>query len=58
MDVGDTVTLASDSDFRGTLVKLPASIGRKRPRALVQSTLGEQWYHLDELRKAPEDASE
>lgn len=50
MEPGDTVTLASDMTFRGTLVRLPRSVGRKRPRALVQSQLGEQWIPVDELR--------
>lgn len=53
MEPGDTVTLASDMTFRGTLVRLPRSVGRKRPRALVQSQLGEQWIPVDELRPAP-----
>lgn len=50
MEPGDTVTLASDSTFRGTLVRLPRSVGRKQPRALVQSQLGEQWIPMSELR--------
>ena len=49
MEPGDTVTLASDSTFRGTLVRLPRSVGRKAPRALVQSQLGEQWIPISEL---------
>lgn len=52
IEVGDSVTLVSDPTFQGTLVKLPRSIGRKRARALVTSTLGEQWVFLDELRPA------
>ena len=43
MEPGDTVTLASDTTFRGTLVRMPRSVGRSQPRALVQSQLGEQW---------------
>lgn len=50
MDVGDTVTKTSDSTFRGTIVQLPRSIGRKRPRALVASLAGEAWVPLDELK--------
>jgi hypothetical protein len=55
MDIGDTVTKASDSTFRGTIVQLPRSIGRKRPRALVASLGGETWVPLDELRKVEGD---
>jgi hypothetical protein len=50
MDVGDTVTKSSDSTFRGTIVQLPRSVGRKRPRALVASLAGEAWMPLDELK--------
>lgn len=49
MEVGDTVSLASDKTFLGTVVKVPASVGRKRPRVLVRSQSGEQWFHMDEL---------
>ncbi len=49
MEVGDTVALASDKDFRGTVVKLPGSIGRKRPRVLIRTISGEQWLYMDEL---------
>lgn len=55
MDVGDTVTKTSDSTFRGTIVQLPRSVGRKRPRALVASLAGEAWMPLDELRKVEND---
>ena len=50
MEPGDTVTLASDTTFRGTLVRMPRSVGRSQPRALVQSQLGEQWIPVDQLR--------
>lgn len=50
MDIGDTVTKTSDAAFRGTVVQLPRSIGRKRPRALVASLGGEAWVPLDELK--------
>jgi len=51
MDVGVTVTKVSDSSFRGTIVQLPRSIGRKRPRALVASLAGQEWMPIDELRR-------
>ncbi len=51
MDVGDTVTKANDDSFRGTIIQLPRSSGRKRPRALVATLSGESWVHLDELKK-------
>jgi hypothetical protein len=50
MDIGDTVSKVSDAAFRGTVVQLPRSIGRKRPRALVASLGGETWVPLDELK--------
>lgn len=56
MDIGDTVTRASDSQFRGTVVQLPRSVGRKRPRALIASINGEAWIPVDELRKVESDA--
>ncbi len=49
MSVGDTVGLALDPQFRGTVVQLPRSTGRKRPRALVQYQGGEKWFFMDEL---------
>jgi len=49
MDVGDTVTKVSDASFRGTVVQLPRSVGRKRPRALIASLTGEAWMPVDEL---------
>ena len=55
MEIGDTVTKTSDPNFRGTVVQLPRSVGRKRPRALVASLGGEQWLHLDELRPTPNE---
>lgn len=55
MEIGDTVTKTQDPNFRGTLVQLPRSVGRKRPRALVASLGGEQWIPLDELRPAAEE---
>jgi hypothetical protein len=55
VDIGDTVTKVSDDTFRGTIVQLPRSIGRKRPRALVASLTGETWVHLDELKKVETD---
>ena len=51
MDVGDTVTLVNNDVFRGTIVQMPRSVGRKRPRALVQSLQGQQWMFIDELKK-------
>jgi hypothetical protein len=51
MEIGDTVTKTSDAAFRGTVVQLPRSVGRKRPRALVASLGGESWLHVDELKK-------
>lgn len=58
MEIGDTVTKTSDPNFRGTIIQLPRSVGRKRPRALVASLGGEQWLHLDELRPAPQTGNE
>lgn len=55
MSVGDTVTKLADDSFRGTIVQLPRSIGRKRPRVLVASLDGESWIHLDELKKIEPD---
>jgi hypothetical protein len=55
MDVGDPVTKTSDDTFRGTIVQLPRSIGRKRPRALVATLSGESWVPLDELKKVDSD---
>lgn len=51
METGDTVTLTTDSDFRGTILQMPRSVGRKRPRALVGYQGGERWIHVDELKK-------
>lgn len=56
MDIGDTVTRASDAQFRGTVVQLPRSVGRERPRALVASLNGEAWIPVDELRKVETDS--
>ena len=58
MEIGDTVTKTSDTTFRGTVIQLPRSVGRKRPRALVASLGGEQWLHLDELRNASQAGNE
>ena len=58
MEIGDTVTKTSDPNFRGTVIQLPRSVGRKRPRALVASLGGEQWVPLDELRPAPQAGNE
>ncbi len=55
MSVGDTVTKLGDDTFRGTIVQLPRSVGRKRPRALVASLGGEAWMPLDELKKVETD---
>lgn len=55
MEVGDTVTLASDSTFRGTLVRVPRNVGRRSPRVLVQSTKGEEWLLLGDLRPVQSD---
>jgi hypothetical protein len=55
VNVGDTVTKTSDDTFRGTIVQLPRSIGRKRPRVLVASLAGETWMPLDELKKVETD---
>lgn len=52
MNVGDTVALTVDPNFRGTLVQLPRSVGRKRPRVLVQYQGGEKWFFMDELVEA------
>lgn len=56
MDVGDTVTKVSDESFRGTIVQLPRSVGRKRPRARVASLGGEAWVPLDELKVVQPDS--
>lgn len=53
MEVGDTVTKTSDPNFRGTVVQLPRSVGRKRPRALIASLNGEIWVPIDELLPLP-----
>ncbi len=55
MSVGDTVTKVNDDTFRGTIVQMPRSVGRKRPRALVASLVGESWVPLDELKKVETD---
>ncbi len=55
MSVGDTVTKVSDDTFRGTIVQLPRNVGRKRPRALVASLVGEYWVPVDELKKIETD---
>ncbi len=55
MTVGDTVTKISDESFRGTIVQLPRSVGRKQPRALVASLGGEAWMPMDELKKVETD---
>jgi hypothetical protein len=51
MNVGDTVSTVVDPNFRGTVVQLPRSVGRKRPRALVQYQGGERWFFMDELKE-------
>ncbi len=55
MEVGDTVTKASDPTFQGTVVQMPRSVGRKRPRALIASLSGESWLFVDELRTVQPD---
>jgi hypothetical protein len=55
MSAGDSVTKLADDSFRGTIIRLPRSVGRKRPRALVASLDGESWIHLDELKKVEPD---
>lgn len=45
---GDPVLLIDGT--QGTLLKLPRSEGRKRPRALVQLLSEQRWVHLDELK--------
>ncbi len=57
MSVGDTVTKVNDDTFRGTIVQMPRSVGRKRPRALVASLVGEAWVPVDELKKVEPDAT-
>jgi hypothetical protein len=56
METGDTVTLAADPDFRGTILQMPRSVGRKRPRALVGFHGGERWVHVDELKPVAPDS--
>ena len=56
MDIGDTVTKTSDAQFRGTVVQLPRSVGRKRPRALIASLNGEAWLFVDDLKKVEADS--
>lgn len=58
MEVGDTVTKVSDATFRGTVVQLPRSIGRSRPRAQIASVNGNEWLHVDELLPAPKETDE
>ncbi len=58
MEIGDTVTKTADAQFRGTIVQMPRSVGRKRPRALVASLGGENWVPLDELTLAPQGQNE
>ena len=58
VEIGDTVTKTSDAQFRGTIVQLPRSVGRKRPRALVASLGAQEWLHLDELALAPQSSDE
>jgi hypothetical protein len=48
MTEGDPVVLTDGT--QGTLLKLPRSEGRKRPRALVQLLNEQRWVHLDELK--------
>lgn len=49
MEIGDAVILPDGS--QGTITQLPRSVGRKRPRVLVNTLSGEQWVHLDELKE-------
>ncbi len=37
MEAGDRVTLASDKSVQATVVKIPRSEGKKRPRAQIRT---------------------
>lgn len=53
MTAGDPVTLAEDRSVKATIVRLPRSEGRKRPRVLIKTDQGvEMWVHVDELAPA------
>ncbi len=57
METGDTVGLAGDPSFRGTILQMPRSVGRKSPRALVGFQGGERWIPVSELRKVEEQTN-
>ena len=52
MKEGDQVALGN---LTVTLVKLPRSSGRSRPRALVSIDGAQQWVHVDELKEIPDE---
>lgn len=56
MEIGDAVILPDGS--QGTIMQMPRSVGRKRPRVLVNALSGEQWVHLDELKEVPREAQQ
>jgi hypothetical protein len=52
MKEGDQVALGN---LTVTLVKLPRSAGRSRPRALVSIDGAQQWVFMDELKELPDE---
>ena len=54
MKEGSTVLLPDGS--QATLIRLPQSKGRKRPRALVSIGGNEVWVFVDELKEVPDEA--
>jgi len=60
MQPGDPVTLVSDRAVKATIIRLPRSEGRNRPRVLIKTDQGvEMWVHVDELMplEAPSENS-
>lgn len=56
MTLGDEVKLNYAPDVTGTIVKMPRSEGRKRPRCVIRTPEGdERWVHLDELSVVRKD---
>lgn len=57
MTLGDRVCLADAPYIQGTIIRLPRSEGRKRPRCVIQTDDGERWFFLDELKPVTDDST-
>lgn len=56
MEEGSRVALKDIPYIQGTVKKLPRSVGRTKPRCLIETEDGERWVGVDELVELPQDS--